>query len=343
MLACVWGGGGREAGQASGHWNEPFLCPSCWCAPVFWVQCLFFYLIRAVPAISKQNIVPTKRWYSPFPLFWDYLAWILPHDYAREIMMISSNNQVSCLVLLQGKSVTCGGTLSWMARRKTFAMGLQLFKRQVFLASYPLYLYMPQCIVHLNSALWRIWALLFELLALTPREHKLTRLLFSPCVAVFSLVWLMRSIQTRLPWPLTPPTSGFPVYTMTTACTCGMSKTRRKWARCTLLCITLPVCGTLRYVCRYRCWIVSCSWESHQTSCQIWMQTLTVEGKNWLQFSPVVGVFATGPGNSSLAALQWLTECMRCSVLLKKKNLTIKRWEVGEGAELNKAECRASF
>lgn len=124
MLACVWGGGGREAGQASGHWNEPFLCLSCWCAPVFWVQCLFFYLTRAVPAISKQNIVPTKRWYSPFPLFWDYLAWILPHDYAGEIMMISGNNQVSCLVLLQGKSVTCGGTLSWMARRKTFAIGL---------------------------------------------------------------------------------------------------------------------------------------------------------------------------------------------------------------------------
>lgn len=144
-------------------------------------------------------------------------------------------------------------------------------------------------------------------IAPTPREHKLTRLLFSLCAAVFSLVWPMRSIQTRLPWPLTPPTSGFPVSTMTTACMCGMSKTQRKWARCTLLCITLPVCGTLRYVvCRHRCWIVNCSRESHQMSCQIWMQMLTVEEKSWHRFLPVLSVFAAGPGNSSLHCNGWL-------------------------------------
>lgn len=122
---------------------------------------------------------------------------------------------------------------------------------------------MPQRIVHLASALQRIWALMLHLLALTARERKLTWLLFSLCAVVFSLVWLMQSIQTQLPWPLTPPTSGFPVYTMTTACMCGMSKTRRKWARCTLHCTTLPACGTLRYVvCRHKCWIASCSWGS---------------------------------------------------------------------------------
>lgn len=38
---------------------------------------------RAVPAITKQNIVPTKRWSSPSPLFWDYLTWILPPRYVR--------------------------------------------------------------------------------------------------------------------------------------------------------------------------------------------------------------------------------------------------------------------
>lgn len=148
----------------------------------------------------------------------------------------------------------------------------------------------------------------------------------------------MRSIQTQLPWPLTPPTSGFPVYTMTTACMCGMSKIRRKWARCTLLCITLPVCGTLRYVvCRHRCWIVSCSWKRHQMSCQIWMQMLTVEGENLLRFSLVVSVLL------DLGTGLWL----HCSGWPNvwcywEKNFTLKRWEVGEGAELNTAEYRTS-
>lgn len=176
-------------------------------------------------------------------------------------------------------------------------------------------------------------------IAPAPGEHKLTRLFFSLCAAVFSLVWLMRSIQTPLPWPLTPPTSGFPVYTMTTACMCGMSKIRRKWARCTLLCITPPACGTLRYVvCRH---VLGCELQLRKSSDELPNLNANADCRgNWLRFSPVVSAFAAGPGNSSLAALQWLTECV---VLLRKKNLTIKRWEVGEGAELNKPEYRASF
>lgn len=129
----------------------------------------------------------------------------------------------------------CYGT-SWLS------LGLRLFSRQVFPASCSFYIYEQQCTcqipaVNLHSFAW--------LLAWTPGEHKLTSL-FSLCTVVFSPVWLMRSIQTQLPWPLTPPTSGFPVYTMTTACMYGMSKTRRKWARSTLLCITRPACGMLR-------------------------------------------------------------------------------------------------
>lgn len=182
--------------------------------------------------------------------------------------MISSDDQVSCLVILQGKSRPfCGGTLSWMASRMTFATELSGFfwdsgcsrDRSSLTATF--YLYMPQCTVHLASALWTVWALMPWLLA-TPEEGRLTRLLFSLCAVVFSLVWLMRSIQTRLPWLLTLPTSGFPVYTTTTACMCGMSKTQRKWARCTLLCTTLPACGTLRYVvCTHKCWIAAAAAE----------------------------------------------------------------------------------
>lgn len=198
-------------------------------------------------------------------------------------MMISSDDQVSCLVLLQGKSITClwwdseldGKEDDFCCGTFRLLLGLWLVKRQVFPASCFLYLYMPQCIVQLATALWRIWALMLHLLGLTPRECKLTRLLFSLCAVVFSLVWLMQSIQTRLPWLLTPPTSGFPVYTMTTACMCGMSKIRRKWARCTQLCTTLPACGTLRYVvCSHKCWISSCSCRRHLKNCHIWMQTL---------------------------------------------------------------------
>lgn len=74
-----------------------------------------------------------------------------------------------------------------------------------------------------------------------------------------------------------------------------------------------------------RCWIVSCSWESHQMNCQIWMQVLTVERKSWLRFSPVVSVFATGPGNGSLHCNGWLNVWF----YWKKKISPLKceRWE----------------
>lgn len=271
------------------------------------------------------------------------------------MMMIHSDDQVSCLGLLQGKSVAC---LWWDSeldgKENDFCHGtfrillvLWLFKRQVFPASYSVCLYMPQCIVHLASALGENLSLMLHILALTRRERKLTRLLFSLCAVVFSLVWLMRSIQTRLPWLLTPPTSGFPVYTMTTACMCGMSKTRRKWARCTPLCTTLPACGILRYVvCRHKFWIASCSWGSHLNSCQIWIQALTAERKNWLRFRPVVSVVATGL-ELELGTVLWLHSNgwpnALDAVCCWKKNLTIEKWEVGEGAEPDKAERRGSF
>lgn len=254
----------------------------------------------------------------------------------------------------ESRSPVCGGTLSWMARRMTFAMGLSGFfwdsgcSRDRSSQPATLSAYIRHRVLFTLPVPWgRIWALMLHILALTPREHKLTRLLFSLCAVVFSLVWLMRSIQTRLPWLLTPPTSGFPVYTMTTACMCGMSKTRRKWARCTLLCTTLPACGILRYVvCRHKFWIASCSWGSHLKSCQIWMQALTAERKNWLRFRPVVSVVATGL-ELELGTVLWLHSNgwpnALDAVCCWKKNLTIERWEVGEGAELDKAERRVSF
>lgn len=75
--------------------------------------------------------------------------------------MIHSDDQVSCLGLLQGKLVAC---LWWDSEldgkendfcHGTFRilLGLWLFKRHVFPASYSVCLYTPQCIVHLASAL----------------------------------------------------------------------------------------------------------------------------------------------------------------------------------------------
>lgn len=147
------------------------------------------------------------------------------------------------------KLPVCGGTLGCMVRRMTFAMGLPGFPWDFACSadrsSQPAALSTCMSNSVLARSLQWICTPMLDLLAWTPGEHKLTRV-FSLCTVVFSPVRLMRSIQTQLPWPLTPPTSGFPVYTMTTACTYGMSRTRRKWARSTRLCITHPVCGMLR-------------------------------------------------------------------------------------------------
>lgn len=285
------------------------------CAGVLSSECSTLLLghTQAVLAISKQNIGATKRWSSlPFVLELfdlDCTTWLcrVADDDLQWWSSVSfgpSSGKINCLSVV-GLWVGWQGErpLPWDFQASFGTLVVQETDLPSQLLSLPIHATVccsprQRPVENPSSD------------ASPPcsdsQECKLTRLLFSLCAAVSSLVWLMRSIQTRLPWPLTPPTSGFPVYTMTTACMCGMSETRRKWARCTLLCTTLPACGTLRYVvCRQKCWIASGSWGSNLKSCRIWMQTPTAERKNLLKFPAMVSVVATGL-ELELGTVLWL-------------------------------------
>lgn len=323
-LACVWGGGGREACQTSSCWNESFLCPLCWCAPVFWVHYSSAWsYTRAVPAISKQNTVPTKRWSSlPFVL----RLWLGFYQGVNDPAMIKC--PVSSF-FRDSQSPVCGGTLGWMARRMTFAVGLSGFfgdsggsRDKVFPASYSLYLCMPQCIVHLASALWRIWALMLHLLALTPKRVQVNQ------TVVVSLCSRLFSGMADAKYPDTIALTFDPT---------------NQWLSCVYNDHSLYVWDVKDpkkvgkvYSALYHS---SCVWnievrclQTQVLDCELQLRKSSEElpnlnantycrEKELTQISSC-GCYRVwvGAGNSSLAALQWWTKCIRCSVLLEKKS-----------------------